>query len=665
MLEQDKQAVTALRALSIDIIEKANSGHPGMPLGAAAMGYALFGKEMRISPKNPFWMNRDRFVLAAGHGSALLYSLMYLFGYEEVTLEALQNFRQFGSKTPGHPEITHTVGVDATSGPLGQGIGTAAGFALAEAHLAAKYNQADFTLMDHYTFAICGDGDLMEGVSGEVSSLAGHLGLGKLIVLYDSNDISLDGNLSASFSEDVRSRYAAYGWQTLFVEDGNDVEAITKAVQAAKADTSRPTLIEVKTTIGYGSPNKSGKSASHGAPLGSEEAAAAKAFYGWEEAPFDVPEDLLAYTRGLGEQGDAQAFAWTKQFLAYQEKYPALAEEFLAAVEGAVEVDKLIFPSFTSGSQVATRSASGEVLNALSQQVPALIGGSADLASSNKTALTDFDNLTKGNYAGKNIWFGVREFGMGTILNGMMLHGGVQAFGSTFFVFSDYIRPAIRMSALMNLPTWYVFTHDSIAVGEDGPTHEPIEQLASFRAMPNISLYRPADAKETNAAYRAALSEKDKPSLFVLSRQDLPVLDLSQETVDAGVAKGAYVVSEASQDEADGLIIATGSEVSLAIAAQEALAQKGISVRVVSMPNSQRFDAQSDAYKESVLPSSQVNRLSIECGASFGWEKYVGDKGVIVGLDSFGASAPADVLMAAFGFTPDKIVAHYVAAFGK
>ncbi|WP_332407469.1 transketolase [Lactococcus laudensis] len=665
MLEQDKQAVTALRALSIDTIEKANSGHPGMPLGAAAMGYALFGKEMSISPKNPHWMNRDRFVLAAGHGSALLYSLMYLFGYEDVKLDELKKFRQFGSKTPGHPEITHTVGVDATSGPLGQGIGTATGFALAEAHIGAKYNQESFELMNHYTFAICGDGDLMEGVSGEVSSLAGHLGLGKLIVLYDSNDISLDGNLSASFSEDVRSRYAAYGWQTLLVDDGNDLEEITKSIQEAKAETTRPTIIEVKTTIGYGAPKKSGTSASHGAPLGTEESEAAKSFYGWKQAPFDIPEELLSYTRKIGERGDEQAFAWMKQFQRYQEKYPDLAEEFLEAVEGTVEIEQLTFPTYEPGSKVATRSASGDVLNALSRQIPSLIGGSADLASSNKTALIQFENLSKENYAGKNIWFGVREFGMGTILNGMMLHGGVQTFGSTFFVFSDYIRPAIRMSALMNLPTWYVFTHDSIAVGEDGPTHETIEHLASFRAMPNISMYRPADAKETIAAYATALTEKNKPSLFVLSRQDLPVLDLAQETVNEGVAKGAYVVSEASKKEEDGLIIATGSEVSLAIATQKALEQKGIAVRVVSMLNSQRFEEQSKEYKATILPNSQKNRLSIECGASLGWQKYVGDNGVVVAIDTFGASAPADILMQEFGFTPENIVAQYVAAFGK
>lgn len=664
MNQKDQKAITAIRALSIDMIEKANSGHPGLPLGAATIGYALFGKEMTFSPKKPHWFNRDRFVLAAGHGSALLYSLMYLLGYEDTNLDALQHFRQFGSKTPGHPEVTHTVGVDATSGPLGQGIGTACGFALAQAHLAAKYNQEDFDLIDHYTFALCGDGDLMEGVSGEVSSLAGHLGLGKLIVLYDSNDISLDGDLSEAFSENVRARYEAYGWQTLRVEDGNDLNAIVAAIQEAKAETNQPTLVEVKTTIGFGSPNKAGKSASHGAPLGSVEAKETKETYGWQETPFTIPEDILNYTREIGIAGDVKAQEWQDKFLNYQEKYPDLAEELLASIEGNVEIENIDFPSFENQKKVATRSASGEVLNALSKQIPWLIGGSADLASSNKTALTQSGNFSANHYQGKNIWFGVREFGMGTILNGMALHGGVQGFGSTFFVFSDYLRPAIRMSALMNLPVWYIFTHDSIAVGEDGPTHEPIEHLASFRAMPNVSVYRPADAKETIAAYRHALQETRKPILFVLSRQDLPVLPNPQQVINEGVAKGAYIVSTLKKDS-DGILIATGSEVSLALEVQERLADKNIFVRVVSMPNSQLFDAQSKAYQEEILPSNQKNRISIECGSRFGWQKYTGDQGISISIDGFGASAPADTLMTHFGFTADAIVDKYLQAFGK
>lgn len=664
MNQKDQKAIAAIRALSIDMIEKANSGHPGLPLGAATIGYALFGKEMAISPQKPHWFNRDRFVLAAGHGSALLYSLMYLLGYEDVDLDALQHFRQFGSKTPGHPEVTHTVGVDATSGPLGQGIGTACGFAMAQAHLAAKYNQEDFDLIDHYTFALCGDGDLMEGVSGEASSLAGHLGLGKLIVLYDSNDISLDGDLSEAFSENVRARYEAYGWQTLRVEDGNDLTAIVAAIQEAKAETNQPTLIEVKTTIGFGSPNKAGKSASHGAPLGSIEAKETKETYGWQEAPFAIPEDILNHTREIGIAGDVKAQEWQNKFLNYQEKYPDLAEELLASIEGNVEIEKIAFPSFEKQKKVATRSASGEVLNALSEQIPWLIGGSADLASSNKTALTHAGNFSANHYQGKNIWFGVREFGMGTMLNGMTLHGGVQGFGSTFFVFSDYLRPAIRMSALMNLPVWYIFTHDSIAVGEDGPTHEPIEHLASFRAMPNVSVYRPADAKETIAAYRHALQETRKPILFVLSRQDLPVLPNPQQVINEGVAKGAYIVSTLKKD-GDGILIATGSEVSLALEVQERLADKNIFVRVVSMPNSQLFDAQSKAYQEEILPSEQKNRISIECGSSFGWQKYTGDQGISISIDGFGASAPADTLMTHFGFTADAIVDKYLQAFGK
>ncbi|SJZ59906.1 transketolase [Pilibacter termitis] len=664
MSQEDLNAITAIRALSIDMIEKANSGHPGMPLGAAVMGYALFGREMNISPSTPHWFNRDRFVLAAGHGSALLYSMMYLLGYEDVSLEELKQFRQLGSKTPGHPEYTHTVGVDATSGPLGQGIGTACGFALAESYLSAKYNQENFDLVNHYTFALCGDGDLMEGVSGESSSLAGHLGLGKLIVLYDSNDISLDGELSESFSENVRQRYEAYGWQTLLVEDGNDLEAIINAIQMAKDESNKPTLIEVKTTIGFGSPNKAGKSSSHGSPLGEVEAQAAKDFYGWQSAPFEVPEEILAYTREIGVQGDKKAQEWLELYLAYQEQYPQLAEEFLASIEGDIELEGLVLPSFEENGAIATRSASGIVLNALSEQLPDFLGGSADLASSNKTNLTKFERFSAKNRQGKNIWFGVREFGMGTILNGMTLHGGVRVFGSTFFVFSDYVRPAIRMSALMNLPVWYIFTHDSIAVGEDGPTHEPIEHLASLRAMPNVRMYRPADAKEVVAAYKHALLETNKPSIFVLSRQDLPVLPNPQQVIDEGVAKGAYIVST-QKKESDGILIATGSEVALALEVQALLAEKGIYTRVVSMPSSQLFDEQSKEYQEEILPEKQKNRLSIECGTSLGWRKYVGDSGVVISIDEFGASGKAEVLMEHFGFTATSIAEKYLAAFGK
>lgn len=650
----DELAVKTIRTLSIDTVEKANSGHPGMPMGAAPMAYALWAKELSHSPDNPNWINRDRFILSAGHGSSLLYSLLHLFGYG-LTIEDLKSFRQWGSRTPGHPEYGHTAGVDATTGPLGQGVAMAVGMAMAERHLAEVYNKENFALVDHYTFSICGDGDLMEGVSAEAASLAGHLKLGRLIVLYDSNDISLDGDLNLSFSESVEGRFTSYGWQVIRVEDGNDVNAIQQAIQKAKADTNRPSLIEVKTIIGFGSPNKCGKSACHGSPLGADEVIAAKKEYNWEYEPFHVPVEVAEHFRQIADLGREKEKAWNKLWEQYRIQYPDDAERFKAAVSGKLSNEWISsLPDFEAGKKLATRDSSGKTLNAVAKAIPQLIGGSADLASSNKTLLTSEKNFSALNYAGRNIWFGVREFAMGAAINGMALHGGVKVFGATFFVFSDYVRPAIRLSALMKLPVTYVFTHDSVAVGEDGPTHEPIEHLASLRAMPGISLIRPADAQETVAAWRLALESTDTPTILVLSRQNLPTLDISPQEAYEGVRKGAYTVSPA-EGEAQGLLLASGSEVELAIAAKGLLEKEGVFVSVVSIPSWDRFDQQPAEYKESVLPAHLKTRLAIELGSPLGWREYIGDQGASVTINHFGASAPAGVLFEQYGFTARNV----------
>ncbi|WP_338470766.1 transketolase [Niallia sp. XMNu-256] len=655
----EQLAINTIRTLSIDSIEKANSGHPGIAMGAAPMAYTLWAKEMNFNPSNPDWLNRDRFVLSAGHGSALLYSMLHLFGYD-VSLDDLKNFRQWGSKTPGHPEFGHTAGVDATTGPLGQGIAMAVGMAMAERHLAETYNKENYQVIDHYTYSLCGDGDLMEGVSAEAASLAAHLKLGRLVVLYDSNDISLDGDLNLSFSESVAKRYEAYGWQVLRVEDGNDLDEIQKAIQEAKADTNRPTLIEVKTTIGYGSPNKSGSSVSHGAPLGTDEVKLTKSFYGWNfEEPFYVPEEVREHYNTFVEAGKTKEQAWNDLFANYKEAYPELAAQLESAVKGELPENwEAALPTFEDDSKMATRASSGKVLNAAADVVPQLIGGSADLAGSNKTLISSEKNYALDGYAARNIWFGVREFAMGAAINGMALHGGVKVFGATFFVFSDYLRPAIRLAALMNLPVTYVFTHDSIAVGEDGPTHQPVEHLAALRAMPNVDVIRPADAKETQAAWRLALESVNRPTALILTRQDLPTLANDQEQVYEGVKKGAYVVSPAKGETA-GLLIATGSEVSLALQAQNELEKEGISVSVVSMPSWPRFQEQSVEYKESVLPSNVEARVGIELGASFGWREYIGLKGETITIDQFGASAPASTLLQEYGFTVENVVATF------
>lgn len=654
----EQLSIQTIRTLSIDAIEKANSGHPGMPMGAAPMAYTLWAKHMNINPENPSWFNRDRFILSAGHGSMLLYSLLHLAGYD-VSMDDLKSFRQWGSKTPGHPEYGHTAGVDATTGPLGQGISMGVGMAMAERHLAETYNKPEFNVVDHYTYAICGDGDLMEGVSNEAASLAGHLKLGRLIVLYDSNDISLDGDLDKSFSENVQGRFEALGWQVIRVEDGNDINAISAAIEEAKQETDRPTLIEVRTVIGYGSPNKSGKADSHGAPLGADEIKLTKEAYAWTfEEDFHVPNEVHAhFNEVIKEAGKSKEQQWNELFKAYEASHPELAKSLALAIKGELPEgwDKDV-PVYEEGTSLASRASSSEVLNAIAKNLPSFFGGSADLAGSNKTTIKGAEDYAANNYSGRNIWFGVREFAMGAALNGMALHGGLNVFGGTFFVFSDYLKPAIRLAALMNLPVTYVFTHDSIAVGEDGPTHEPIEQLAGLRAMPNVSVIRPADGNETAAAWKVAVQSKSTPTALVLTRQDLKTIKNSAQTAYDGVQKGGYVISPASKETPDALLVATGSEVGLAVEAQDVLKGEGIDVSVVSIPSWDRFTAQSEEYKRSVLPKEVKKRLAIEMGSSLGWERYAGDEGEILAIDTFGASAPANKVLAEYGFTVENVV---------
>ncbi|PKR83314.1 transketolase [Heyndrickxia camelliae] len=654
----DNLAVTTIRTLSIDAIEKANSGHPGLPMGAAPMAYTLWTRFMNHNPKNPKWFNRDRFVLSAGHGSMLLYSLLHLSGYD-LSMDELKKFRQWGSKTPGHPEYGHTPGVEATTGPLGQGIAMAVGMAMAERHVAGVYNKDNFDLINHYTYALCGDGDLMEGISSEAASLAAHLKLGRLVVLYDSNDISLDGDLDKSFSESVEGRFKSYGWQYIRVEDGNDFEAIAKALEEAKSDVTRPTLIEVKTVIGYGSPNKSGKSAVHGSPLGADELKLTKEFYKWTfEEDFHVPSEVYdRFNESIVKAGAQKEEEWNQLFEQYKNEYPELASQLEQSLKGELphDWDKDI-PVYEEGKSLASRASSGEVLNAIAKNVPTFIGGSADLAGSNNTMIKGEKDFTPESYEGRNIWFGVREFAMGAAMNGIALHGGLQVYGGTFFVFSDYLRPAIRLAALMKLPVTYVFTHDSIAVGEDGPTHEPIEQLAALRAMPNISVIRPADGNEVAAAWKIAITSKDKPTALVLTRQGLPTLKLTGENAQTGVEKGAYIVSPSEKATPDVLLLASGSEVHLAVEAQSELLQSGVDASVISMPSWDRFEQQSNEYKESVLPKSVKKRLAIEMASPFGWDRYVGDEGEILAIEGFGASAPGAKIMEEYGFTVKNVV---------
>lgn len=644
----DQLAVNTIRSLSMDMIQKANSGHPGLPMGAAPMAYVLWNQFLNVNPKTSrSWTNRDRFVLSAGHGSALIYSLLHLSGYD-VSMEDIKNFRQFGSKTPGHPEVNHTDGVEATTGPLGQGIANAVGMAMAEAHLAAKYNKPDFNIVDHYTFALNGDGDLMEGVSQEAASLAGHLKLGKLVLLYDSNDISLDGPTSKAFTEDVKGRFEAYGWQHLLVEDGNDLEAIAQAIEEAKAESEKPTIIEIKTIIGYGAKNQ-GTSAVHGAPLGDEGIAHAKAAYSYDYPAFTVPEEVSErFAAGLQARGEKAETEWNELFAKYEAEYPELAADYKEAF--ALKPVEVELEAHQVGESSASRVTSQAAIQQISEQVSYFWGGSADLSASNNTMVKAETDYQADNYQGRNIWFGVREFAMAAAMNGIALHGGSRVYGGTFFVFSNYLLPAVRMAALQELPTVYVMTHDSVAVGEDGPTHEPIEQLASVRSMPNLNVIRPADGNEVNAAWKRALSETKTPTMLVLTRQNLPVLEGTSELAEEGLNKGAYILSEAKGD-LDGIIIATGSEVKLALDTQAALAEEGTHVRVVSMPSQNLFDAQLAEYKEEVLPSSVTKRLAIEAAASFGWERYTGLNGATLTIDTWGTSAPGNKIFEEYGFT--------------
>ena len=657
----DQLAVDTIRTISVDAIQAANSGHPGLPIGAAPMAYVLWSKYLKVNPKQSKWIDRDRFVLSGGHGSALLYSLLHLSGYQ-VSIEDVKNFRQFNSKTPGHPEFRHTDGVEATTGPLGQGFANGVGMAMAEAHLAATYNREGFPIVNHHTYVMCGDGDLMEGISYEASSLAGTLKLNKLIVLYDSNDITLDGELTKSFNESVKDRFIAQGWNYILVEDGNDLDEIAEAIEEAQGETEKPTLIEVKTIIGYGAPNQ-GTNKVHGAPLGEEGINIMKQNYGWEYAPFEVPEEVAhRFDKLLVQTGEQDYQEWQELFEAYRKEYPELAKQFEEAFSGKLEVDwKEILPKYEFNNPAkASRVTSQEVIQELGKHIPSFWGGSADLSSSNNTmnkADTDFE---AGNYAGRNIWFGVREFSMGAALNGILLHGGTRGYIGTFFVFADYVKPAMRVAALSKLPTIYVYTHDSIAVGEDGPTHEPIEQLAGFRATPNTNVFRPADGNEVAAAWKTALEDTTRPSLLVLSRQNLPVLEHSLELAFDGVDKGAYVVSPQEGEVPEGILIATGSEVNLAVEAQKVLRETGHDVSVVSMPAMNRFEEQSKEYQEAVLPSSVRKRVAIEMGASLGWHRYVGFDGELVTIDKFGASGNGNTVMKEYGFTVENVVATYL-----
>ena len=656
----DQLAVDTIRILSIEGVQKANSGHPGLPMGAAPMVYALWTRQLKANPKHSHWFDRDRFVLSAGHGSMLLYSLLHLSGYD-VSIEDLKQFRQWESKTPGHPEVHYTDGVEATTGPLGQGVANSVGMAMAEAHLAATYNRPGHTIVDHYTYALCGDGDLMEGISAEAASLAGHLKLGKLIMLYDSNDISLDGPTSKSFTENVGKRFEAYGWEHILVTDGNNLKMINEAIEKAKATTEQPTLIEVKTEIGFGAPN-AGTHKVHGAPLGEEGIAAAKKAYGWENEDFFVPKEVVErFRETMVESGEKAEAKWKETIQVYREEYPELAAQFETALSGKLPVDwDNELPTYeVTDKAAASRKTSSQVLNAIAKKVPYLWGGSADLSSSNNTMIDDVKDFQPRQYEGRNIWYGVREFAMTAAANGIALHGGSKTYVGTFFVFTDYLRAAVRLAAISQLPVTYVFTHDSVAVGEEGPTHEPVEQLSSLRGMPNLSVIRPADGNEVAAAWELALNSVDHPTILVLTRQDLPVLSGTKEKARSFVQKGAYVLSPQEGEKSEGILIATGSEVHLALEAQKELKAQGKDVSVVSMPSFDLFEKQDAAYKESVLPKDVRKRVSIEMGVTFGWERYVGLDGKAIGIDKFGASAPGETVIKNYGFTTEKVVEVY------
>lgn len=660
----EELCINSIRFLAIDAVEKAKSGHPGLPMGAAPMAFVLWDRFMRFNPKNPKWYNRDRFVLSAGHGSMLQYALLYLMGYDSVSLDDIKNFRQWGSKTPGHPENFVTAGVEVTTGPLGQGIANGVGLAMAEAHMAATFNKPDANLVDHYTYVILGDGCNMEGVSGEACSLAGHLGLGKLIALYDDNHISIDGNTEIAFTEDVSKRFEAYGWHVQHVENGNtDLDGIADAIAKAKQVTDKPSFIKVTTIIGYGSPNKQNTAGVHGAALGGDEVKATRENLGWEHEPFVIPDDALAHFRKAVERGADLEAQWNKTWEEYKAKYPEEAAEFERRILGKLPEgwDKAL-PSFTPEEKgKATRQYSEGVLNALAPVLPELIGGSADLTHSNLTEMKGFGNFQKGQYQNRNLRFGVREHGMGAICNGIGLHySGLIPYCATFLVFADYMRAAIRLSALSEVGVIYVMTHDSIALGEDGPTHQPVETIASLRAIPDLLVMRPADGNETSGAYKVAVENRNRPTLIALTRQALP--NLNGSSIDI-VSKGAYVLSD-SEGTPDLILIGTGSEVSLCVEAAKQLTAEGKKVRVVSMPCWELFEEQDAEYKESVLPAGVTKRLVVEAASRFGWERYIGAEGDMISIDRFGASAPGPVLMEKFGFTVDNVLAKAKALLG-
>lgn len=651
MLDIDKKTINTIRVLSAEAIEKANSGHPGLPMGAATMAYTLWDRFLMGYGKDPNWKNRDRFVLSAGHGSMLLYSLLHLFDYD-VTMDDIKEFRQLGSKTPGHPEYGHTEGVEMTTGPLGQGISSAVGMAMAERRLASEFNTDKYNIVDHYTYVIAGDGDLMEGVASEAASLAGHLGLGKLIVLYDDNNITIDGTTEVAFTEDVGKRFESYGWEVLHVKDSNDIDQIEDAITRARENTEKPTLIKVPTTIGFGSPNKAGKSAAHGAPLGDDELKLVKEGLEWNDYPeFYVPDDVREHLEKIIEEKKEEYHKWKETFSDYSKAYPDKAKkwELWHGSTMPKELDSRLV-NFDKES-LATRNAGGEVMNKIVKYMDNLVGGSADLNASTKTYLKGKGDFTPDNYSGNNIAFGVREHAMGAILNGMALHGGFRTFGSTFLVFSDYMKPAIRLSALMGIPVTYVFTHDSIGLGEDGPTHQPIEHLISLRSIPNLSVYRPADANETEVAWKEAIKNTEGPSALILSRQKLPTLKLNEDA-----HKGGYIIRKEEKDTPDFILMGSGSEVSVLIEAHNKLKEQGIDTRVVSMLSLELFEKQSKEYKDNVLPPSAKNRLSLEAGSTLGWRRYIGDNGITIGIDTFGASGKGDVLMKEYGISVENVV---------
>ena len=653
--EMQKLAINTIRTLAIDAVQKANSGHPGLPMGAAPMAYTLWQRHLRHNPHNPDWFNRDRFVLSAGHGSMLLYALLHLTGYD-LPLEEIKQFRQWGSKTPGHPEAHLTPGVETTTGPLGQGASNSVGMALAEAYLANYFNRPGHEVVDHYTYALVSDGDLMEGVCQEASALAGHWKLGKLIWLYDDNRVTLDGSADMTFSEDIAAKYRAYGWHVQTIDDGNDVEAIDEAIIAAQGATDRPSIIIVRTVIGYGSPNKAGTSAAHGSPLGEDEVAATKAAYDWPtDKQFYIPDEALAHFREAVDRGAQLENAWNETFAAWREAHPDLATTWDAAMNGDLPAGwDADLPVFTDEGPMATRNAGRVVLNAIARHVPTMIGGDADLAGSTKTLIKGADNTGPGHPAARYLRFGVREHAMGAIINGLALHGGIiKPYTATFLTFSDYMRPAIRLGALMDLPAVYVFTHDSIGLGEDGPTHQPVEQLPALRTIPHLSVFRPADANEAAGVWAAAMTLAN-PAALVFTRQKLPVMTDNPEGIREGAMRGGYVLAD-SDGQPDVILIASGSEVAIALDAYDQLADEGVHARVVSLPSWEQFEAQDEAYKRSVLPPEVTARVSIEAGVTLGWSRYVGDRGVSIGVDRFGASAPYQIIYEHYGLTADKV----------